>query len=169
MMAGPFQLYLIRHAIAEERGERWPDDTRRPLSDEGSAQMRRAARGLAALGVTFDVVLASPLVRARQTAEIVAAAFEDAPPIVVADSLAPGGSYADVVADLGKQSGQRRMALVGHEPDIGALAARLAGSRTAFAFKKGAVCRIDVDSMPPAGSGVLRWFVTPAILRSIRR
>ena len=163
-----FELYLIRHAVAEERGEKWPDDVKRPLTAKGAARMRKAARGLVRLGLKFDVILSSPLVRTRQTAEIVAAGFDARPPIVTADSLAPQGSYADVLADLQRQTRRTRIALVGHEPNIGELAARLAGSRRAFEFKKGAVCRIDVESMPPGGPGTLRWFLTPAILRKIK-
>lgn len=161
------ELYVIRHAIAEERGNAWPDDAWRPLSAQGRAQMRKAARGLEQLGVTFGVILSSPLVRARQTAEIVAEALAIRPEIIVVDSLSPEGSYADVMADLVKQPARRAIALVGHEPNIGELAARLAGSRHAFAFKKGGVCRIDVESIPPDGPGTLRWFLPPAILRAI--
>ena len=163
------ELYLIRHAIAEERGEKWPDDTKRPLSADGVARMRRAAKGLAKLGVKFDVVLTSPLVRTKQTADIVAGAFDPRPPIVTADALAPGGSVQTVLADLEKQSRRKRIALVGHEPGIGELAARLAGSRHPFEFKKSAVCRIDVETLPPTGPGTLRWFVTLRILRMIKR
>ena len=65
---------------------------KRPLTEEGMSRMRKAARGLARLGVAFDVVLTSPLVRARQTAEIVAAASTPRPPLVNVDSLAPGGT-----------------------------------------------------------------------------
>jgi len=163
------ELYLIRHAIAEDRGEKWPDDTKRPLSADGIARMRRAARGLARLGVKFDVVLSSPLVRARQTAEIVAAAFDPRPPIAIADSLAPEGDNDDVLGDLRKHARRSRLALVGHEPNIGELGGRLAGSSTAFEFKKGAVCRIDIDRIPPAHPGTLRWFLTPGILRAVRK
>ena len=67
-MPGPYELYLVRHGLAEERGDAWPDDTKRPLTDEGISRMRKAARGLARLGVSVEVVLTSPLVRARQTA-----------------------------------------------------------------------------------------------------
>jgi phosphohistidine phosphatase len=164
-----YELYLIRHGVAEERGEAWPDDTKRPLSDAGASRMRKAARGLARLGVKFDVMLTSPLVRTRQTAEIVAAAFDIRPPIVAVESLTPDGSPQAVFADLEKQARRRRIALVGHEPGIGELAARLAGSRQPIAFKKGAVCRIDVGALPPAVSGALRWFLTTRILRSVRR
>jgi phosphohistidine phosphatase len=164
-----YELYLIRHGVAEDQGDAWPDDTKRPLTEEGMSRLRKSARGFAALGVSFDVVLTSPLVRTKQTADIVAGAFEPRPPIVTADALAPGGSVQTVFADLEKQSRRKRIALVGHEPGIGELAARLAGSRHPFEFKKGAVCRIDVEELPPAGPGALRWFLTPKILRLIKR
>jgi phosphohistidine phosphatase len=114
-------------------------------------------------------VLTSPLVRARQTADIVAAAFTTRPPIVVIESLSTEGSPQSVITDLEAHSRRGRIALVGHEPGIGELAAKLAGARRAFEFKKGAVCRIDVESLPPAGPGTLKWFLTPKIMREIRK
>jgi phosphohistidine phosphatase len=167
-MAGPYELYLIRHGLAEERGDAWPDDARRPLTDEGLSRMRKAARGLARLGVSVEVVLSSPLVRARQTADIVAGGLDPRPSLVNVDSLAPGGSYAAVIADLEKQARKVRIALVGHEPAMGELAARLIGSRHPIEFKKGAVCRIDIDDLPPIGPGDLRWLLTSKILRALR-
>ncbi len=168
-MPGPYQLYLIRHGLAEERGDAWPDDAKRPLTDKGMSQMRKAAHGLARLGVSVDVVLSSPLVRARQTAEIVASALEPRPSLLNVDSLATDGSYPAVIADLEKHARKTRIALVGHEPALGELAARLIGSRHAIEFKKGAVCRIDIDDLPPAGPGDLRWLMTTKILRAIRK
>jgi phosphohistidine phosphatase len=167
-MPGPYELYLIRHGVAEERGEAWPDDAKRPLTDEGISRLRKSARGLARLGVSFDMVLTSPLVRAHQTADILAAAFSPRPPVVAAESLAPEGTYQAILADLAKQSRRSRIALVGHDPGIGELAARLAGSRYPIGFKKGAICRIDVDNLPPGDPGSLRWFLTPRVLRSLR-
>jgi len=165
---GPYELYLIRHAIAEERGDSWPDDAKRPLTDDGADKMRKAARGLVRLGVRFDAILTSPFVRTRQTAEIVATAFDERPPIVAIESLAPGGSIQSVLSDLERQARRSRVALVGHEPGIGELAARLAGARYPIEFKKGAVCRIDVKTFP-AGPGKLRWFLTTKILRGMRK
>jgi phosphohistidine phosphatase len=166
---GPYELYVIRHGLAEERGDAWPDDTKRPLTDEGMSRMRKSARGLARIGVTIDIILTSPLVRARQTAEIVAGGLDPRPSLVNIDSLAPDGSYAAVVADLEKHSRRARIALVGHEPMLGELAARLIGSRHAIEFKKGAVCRIDIDDLPPAGPGDLRWMLTPKIMRALKK
>jgi phosphohistidine phosphatase len=166
---GPYELYLVRHGLAEERGDAWPDDTKRPLSAEGMSRMRRAARGLARIGIGLDLVLTSPLVRARQTAEILAGALEPRPSLVTIDSLAPEGVYTTLVADLEKHARKTRIALVGHEPGIGELAARLIGSRHSIEFKKGAVCRVDVDGIPPSGPGDLRWLLTPKILRSLKK
>src|SRR5207249_7694648 len=145
VMPGPYELYLVRHGVAEQRGEAWPDDSKRPLTEQGISRLRKSARGLARIGVGFDVILTSPLVRARQTAEVVAGALDARPPIVIAESLVPGGQYQAVLADLEKQTRRPRIALVGHEPGIGELTARLAGSRHPIEVKKGAVCRNDVD------------------------
>ena len=163
-----YELYLIRHGLAEERGEAWPDDTKRPLTERGMSRMRKAVRGLARLGVSIDVVLTSPLVRARQTAEIIAGGFNPRPQLVSVDALALDGSYQAVLADLEKHAKRTRIALVGHEPGIGELAARLIGTRHPVEFKKGAICRIDLETVPPAGPGTLRWFLTPKILRGLR-
>ena len=167
-MPGPYELYLIRHGIAEERGDAWPDDGKRPLSAEGMTRMRKSMRGLARLKLTIDIILTSPLVRTRQTAEIVAAGLQPKPALIAVDSLAPGGAQAAIFADLEKQSRKTRLGIVGHEPGIGELAARLIGSRHAIEFKKGAICRIDVDELPPSGPGELRWFLTPKLLRALK-
>jgi phosphohistidine phosphatase len=167
MESQQFELYLIRHGVAAERGENYPDDTKRPLTNEGVQKLRREAKALVALDITFDVILTSPLVRTRQTAEVVAAAFRNAPPIVNMASLAPGSSHNAIIEELSKQHRRHSIALVGHEPGIGELAGRLTGARRPLEFKKGAICRIDVASLPPTGPGQLRWFLTPRILRKI--
>src|SRR5580765_5526743 len=100
MASSSYELYLIRHAIAEARGEAWPDDAKRPLTERGASRMRKAARALAKLGVSIDVVLTSPLTRTRQTAEIVAAAFDPRPTVVNVEALAPGGGQTTVLSEL---------------------------------------------------------------------
>ena len=170
-MPGPYELYFVRHGLAEERGDAWPDDAKRPLTDEGMSRMRKAARGLARLGVAIDVVLSSPLVRARQTAEIVAAGLDPRPSLVNVDSLAPDGNFTAVVTDLEKHARKMRIALVGHEPTLGEMAAKLIGSRHPIEFKKGAVCRIDLKDLSTVGAGAanLRWMLTPKILRALKK
>ena len=121
------------------------------------------------MGVSIDVVLTSPLVRTRQTAEIVAAAFSPRPSLVNVEALAPGGTPPALAAELEKHSRRPHIAIVGHEPGIGELAAWLVGMRHPIEFKKGAVCRIDVESLPPRGAGQLRWLLQPKILRNLKK
>ena len=159
------QLFLVRHGIAAERGPEYPDDSKRPLTGKGMAALRREAKALDALGITFDLIITSPLTRTRQTAEILAEHLEGKPAIVNSDSLAPAGTPAAVMEDIAKHARKPRVALVGHEPNIGELAARLIGARSPIQFKKGAICRIDFDVLPPKALGQLIWFLPPRVLR----
>jgi phosphohistidine phosphatase len=160
-------IYLVRHGLAAERGPAWPDDTKRPLVPRGVARLRKEAQALRALSVVFDTILTSPLTRAKGTADALAAGLSPHPPVHEIASLAPGGSYAAFLADLGRHARRSNVACVGHEPDLGQLAARLIGAKAPMEFKKGAICRIDVDGLPLSGPGHLRWFVTPRMLRRI--
>jgi phosphohistidine phosphatase len=168
-MPAPISLYLIRHGVAAERGEAWPDDSKRPLVQRGVVRLRQAAAALTGLKVSFDVILTSPLARARQTADLLAAGLSSHPPIHTIESLSPGGSYAAFLDDLARHSRRSHIACVGHEPDLGQFAARLLGAKRPIEFKKGAICRIDLDALPLGGAGHLRWFVTPRMLRRMVR
>jgi phosphohistidine phosphatase len=165
------ELYLVRHAVAAERGPDYPDDEQRPLTPEGVTRWRRSVAGLRELGVTLDLVLASPLVRAHETADLLAAGLKPKPRLLACEALAPGRKPADVLAVIAKYAaaprGASRIALVGHEPDLGELAARLLGAKGVVEFKKGAVCRIDLDRAMPAGPGALRWLLPPRALRGL--
>ncbi len=160
-------LFLIRHAIAAERGEQWPDDTKRPLTHEGVAKMRRVVAGLRDLDVKIDVVYTSPLVRAIETTEIVVAGLKPAPALRPLLALAPGMVPAKVAELVTFDRDARRIALVGHEPGLGELAAWLVGARAAMPFKKGGICRIDLPDQPPGRNGQLVWFATPRMLRAL--
>jgi phosphohistidine phosphatase len=168
-MATPTELYLVRHAIAAERGSEWPDDTKRPLTERGIQRFKEAVKGLRRLDVTLDEIFTSPLVRAKQTAEILAAGVEGKPPVKVLDALAPGHSAASVMTQLARAAKRRRIAIVGHEPELGELAAHLIGAGRALPFKKGGICRIDLGSLTSARAAALVWFFPPAVLRQVRR
>jgi phosphohistidine phosphatase len=168
-MADTYSLYLVRHAIAAERGDEYPDDSKRPLTGEGTSRFRKAVRGLVEVGVEVDVILTSPHLRARQTADILADQLRGHPAVVETGALVPGAAFADLVAELGNHAKRSALALVGHEPGIGTTAARLIGARGSLEFKKGAVCRIDVSSLPPTGPGRLVWFATPRMLIGMKR
>ena len=160
-------LYLVRHAIAEPRGSAWPDDTKRPLTPRGMARMREAVTGLDAMGVEIDLVLTSPLVRAHQTAEILARGLTSVPTVEVTNALIPGQPPARMLEALSGHSRKRSVALVGHEPGLGELAAWLVGAREPLPFKKGGVCRIDLPSLPPVPPGQLVWLALPKMLRAV--
>ena len=165
------QIYLLRHAIAETRDpERYPVDADRPLTREGRNRMTRAARGLRSLGLRLDLVLTSPLLRARQTARIVVPMFRPHPPLRALRPLSPGGGTGGVFAALEAVPAGASVLIVGHQPDL----ARLAGAMTLepradlpLDLKKGGVCRIDFEGAPRPGRGRLICILTPKILRRL--
>jgi phosphohistidine phosphatase len=158
-MGSPTTLYLVRHAIAAERGEDWPDDDKRPLTARGVARFKESVDGLSRLDVAVDEIFTSPLVRAKQTAEILAGGLPGKPTVKVLDALSPGHAPGSVLAQLARTARRRRLALVGH----------LIGAGRALTFKKGGVCRIDVESLSSRRPGALNWFVTPKVLRGLSK
>jgi phosphohistidine phosphatase len=161
------ELYLIRHGVAAERGPEYPDDSKRPLTSRGIASLRAEAKGLIELGVTFELILTSPLVRTRQTADVIAEGLPGKPAVTTSDALTPAGTPAAVIQEIAKHHKKASLALVGHEPNIGELAGRLIGAKAPIPFKKGAVCRIDFEVLPPKGIGELRWFLPPRVLKKL--
>jgi phosphohistidine phosphatase len=159
------KLLLIRHAAAVGRGTAGIGDDERPLTRRGRGKFRLAARGLTRITDRPDVLLTSPLIRARATAEIAAAAFKKVTPRIEA-ALASGDVDA-IVDALTKFPPDSLIAIVGHEPSLSRLLARLLGMREGddrFVFKKGGAALVDLPDGPSA-AGRLRWFVKPRILR----
>jgi phosphohistidine phosphatase len=163
------ELLIVRHAIAYERNaKRWPDDGARPLSPRGVMRARRTAVGLKKLAVRPVRVLASPLERTRQTAAILTQ-FGGWPKALPCPLLLPGSSPQELLALLARTRGQR-LAVVGHQPDLGRLiTVCLLGSAgsAAFELRKMAVALIAFDSTPRVGQGELRWLVPPKLLRAL--
>lgn len=161
------ELYLVRHAIAAERGDEWPDDNKRPLTERGISRFKDVVRGLERLDVSIDEIFTSPLVRAKQTADLLAAGTSGKAIVKTLDALAPEHTPAAVMTQLAKVAGRPRVALVGHEPGLGELAAHLMGAQRALAFRKGGVARIDLGSITSRRAGSLIWFLPPKVLREI--
>jgi phosphohistidine phosphatase len=160
------QLLIIRHAAAVERGTPGIPDDDRPLTPEGEEKFAEVARGLAGLVDRPDALLTSPLLRARQTAALAAAAWGRIDPDE-APALA-GGSFEEQAAVLDRYRGDATVAIVGHEPHLSALLARLIGTRhdDRLAFKKGGAALVDVPARL-AGGGQLVWFLPPRVLRKL--
>ncbi|MEQ1757603.1 MAG: phosphohistidine phosphatase SixA [Vicinamibacterales bacterium] len=165
MTGNGFELYLVRHGLAGEPGEDWPDDTLRPLTADGVRRFKDEVRGLERLDVELDVIFTSPLKRARETADLLSRGLAAEPAVKVMQALAPGASPGAVFAALRAVS-RHRIALVGHEPDLGKLAAFLIGAPRPLVFKKGGMCRIDVPSRAMRPRGTLVWLATPKMLRT---
>src|SRR6185436_9835485 len=114
-MAATIELYLVRHAIAAERGPKYPDDSLRPLTPAGSKKFAEAVPGLAEMDVVIDFVLTSPFSRARETAQILAAGLKPKPAIAEIEALVPGGRHQAIVEAIKTHAKRhRRLALVGH-------------------------------------------------------
>jgi phosphohistidine phosphatase len=159
------KLYFLRHGIAYER-EAWQgeNDELRPLTDEGVEDMKREARTLRNMGLKLDTIVTSPLVRARQTAKIVAKKLEmDVQEDVL---LKPGFDVEALGALLARHSAARRLMLVGHEPDFSRTIAQLIGGGT-VAMAKGGLARVDTDDDAAHNRllrGTLIWLLTPKLL-----
>jgi phosphohistidine phosphatase len=159
-------LLLVRHAIAEERGAAWPDDAGRPLTARGIARMREIAQRLVAIDEACDVIVSSPLKRALDTARILVGEWGTSSDVVLIDALAPGHTPAQALAAVAEEATSARVAVVGHEPDLGELAAWLIGAKQSVPFKKGGVARIDLESLARPREGRLMWLATPKMLRA---
>jgi len=157
-------VYLVRHAIAEERGPAWPDDDQRPLTAKGIGRLMDVARRLGDRDVHVDQILTSPLVRARQTAEHLASVWRPDGGVEELVMLAPGHRPARVTQALAQYPADHRLALVGHEPDLGTLLAWMIGATAPLPFKKSGAARVDFDEGPRAGTGRLVWLVTPKLV-----
>lgn len=160
------QLHLVRHAIAADRSAGEPDDSR-PLTREGKRRFRRGAQGLATLDVRYDLVVHSPLLRAVETAELMADLAEE---LRVDDQLArpPARALFTWLCELRNRDAER-IALVGHQPWLSELGAWLCTGSTdpasAMPLKKGGVLWLEGEPTP--GGMDLRAALPPAVLRAL--
>ena len=164
-------LLLIRHAVAFERDpQQWPDDRDRPLTPQGARSFKRSARGLGELAGSLDAVLSSPFVRAWSTAEILHRVAGWPEPLVCA-ALESGRGPAEVVDALQLHQAARRLALVGHEPNLQELVGHLLGVELGpdqLEMKKGGLIWLRFpDGGVRAGAGTLRGALPPRVLRAL--
>jgi len=165
-------LIVIRHGQAGNPSDfalRGLGDDLRPLTTAGRRRMRQNARGLASLVESIDLVGHSPLVRAVETASIVANAF--GAPLVEVSALSPDGRRDEILRWLSSQPMTATVALVGHEPTLSQLVAALTigSDRAYFEFRKGGAARVLLRSQIAPGAGELCWLLTPRQLRRARK
>jgi phosphohistidine phosphatase len=164
-------LYVLRHGIAEAPTPKGDDRARR-LTSRGRDKLRAGAAGMRALGIELDALLTSPLVRAVETAAVVAEAFGGNPAPREVPALAAGVAPIESVRALRPFARHAGVMIVGHEPGLsGIVAVLLTGSAEGLALtlKKGGLVALELPSLQPHAGGTLRWMLTPRQLRRLGR
>ncbi len=158
-------LYILRHGIAVERGAPgYAKDADRPLTSEGERKLRAIGEAMQKLELSFDLILSSPYVRARQTAEIVADVLKARKKVEYSDSLVPDGSTRELVESLIRlRPVPEDIMLVGHEPYLSGLVSLLVSGKEGLTvvLKKGGLCKLTVESLKHGRCAALEWLLTP--------
>jgi phosphohistidine phosphatase len=161
------EIYFLRHANAGNPKINREKDEKRPLDEMGIEQSHVMGRALASLGVKPEVILSSPLVRARETASIVAEEIGHREKIVLDDAMRPDADYADFQQLLARYKSPNTIMVVGHNPSETEFLNRLVTGKTseAIELKKGAIARVDYE---PGKPPVLKWTMPPKVVRAIQ-
>jgi len=165
------ELHLLRHGIAADPNDpAFSDDSQRPLTDEGLRKTRQVAHALARLRFTYDLILTSPLARAKQTADVVAGELGLSDRVQLCPALAPGGrpqAVVKVIGELADSDGS--LLLVGHEPDLSRLASWLISGRldARIRLKKAGLCVVETDGLAGGRCGVLKLLLPPRVLQRL--
>lgn len=165
-------LFLLRHGLAVERGEfHFANDELRPLTAKGRRQLRQTCVALRKLKLDFNLIFSSPLVRARQTAEIAAADLKLKKRLSFADELKPGAPAKRLIRKInGLKPAPENLLLVGHEPDLSELISLLVtgGPGLQLDFKKGGLAKLEVEKLRAGKCAALAWLLTPKQMKLMR-
>jgi len=162
-------IYFLRHANAGEPKLNPTKDEKRPIDKLGIEQSHDVGRALAALDVNPDVILSSPLRRSTQTAAVVANELGYEDKVVTDAALRPGATYEKFQDLLQRYSRKDAILVVGHNPNMTEFLSKLLSGGSplqAIELKKGAVAKVEKLGRKPA---VLRWLMTPKVVRSIQQ
>ena len=158
-------LYILRHGIAVELGtEGITEDSARALTAEGEAKTRQIAAALKAMKLSFELILSSPFLRAKQTADIVAAKLKATGALKLTDALAVGGSPRTLVRSIANRKPvPQSVLLVGHEPYLSELISLLVAGPTGLdmTLKKGGLAKLAVPRLKYGRCATLEWLLTP--------
>jgi phosphohistidine phosphatase len=162
------ELYLLRHGIAVERGlHHFRDDSHRPLTPAGIKRTRKVVGRLAKLECKFDLILTSPYVRAKQTADIVAEVLEVPHKLRLCNSLVPGAKPRELVDEINRHAHRgARVLLVGHEPGMSRFASLLISGRpdAHMTLKKAGLCVLDTGELAAGQCASLELLLTPKLM-----
>lgn len=156
-------LYLLRHGIAVDPSAS-VKDAERPLTPRGRRRLAQIAGAMRALRISYDLILASPYVRARQTAEITVRALKLRKKLESFEALTPGGNPQALIQHLnGLRPRPKNVLLVGHEPYLSKLVALLTSGNTNMEmdFKKGGFCKLEIETLRCGRCATLVWLLAP--------
>lgn len=157
------QIYLLRHGIAED-GSPGQADAERALTAEGIKRLREILKRARTASVNPSVIVTSPYVRARQTAELAAEILGYEEALARSAALTPMASPGDTWAEVRALKGEPSVLLVGHEPHMSSFTGYLLGTpELRVDFKKGAMVRVDMFEMGVRPRGVLKWMMAPKL------
>lgn len=164
------KIYLIRHSNAVDPGTPgYEDDSSRPLTENGRDKMSKIASALKGLSVNPDLIVSSPYVRARQTAEIVAKMLKYKKDLAFSEALVPMGKADQVIGEINEKYHVDELVLVGHEPSMSTLIGTLTAGNPdlAITLKKGGVCCLSADDLRTNRTAALEWLLTPKIMSGL--
>jgi phosphohistidine phosphatase len=161
------QIFFLRHANAGEPKLNPAKDAKRPLDKLGIEQSHDVGRALAAMNVTVDAIISSPLKRATQTAAVVANEIDHEEKVIVDPALRPGATWEQFQELLRRYSRKEAIMVVGHNPTMSEFLNKLVGApATALELKKGSIARVEKERRKAA---VLKWCLPPKVVRSIQQ
>ncbi len=159
-------LYFLRHASAGEHLTNPKKDEKRALDKEGIEQCGYVGRALAALQVTVDTIVSSPLKRSTQTASLVGNELGYEGKLQIDNALRPEATLADFRKLLAKNSRHEAIMVVGHNPNLSQFLGAVicdSGCEASSELKKGAIAKVEMRR----SSGTLQWCITPKIVRTL--
>lgn len=163
-------IFILRHGIAVERGTVGFEDSERPLTAGGKRQLRKSAAAMKRMKLRFDLILSSPYERARKTAEIVARALNSEKRLRFSDALKAEGDPENMIGKIAElKPAPKNLLLVGHEPFLSQLISRLISGRedVAMDFKKGGLCKLEVEKLNGAAGARLAWLLAPKLMKEM--
>lgn len=152
-------LYFVRHGEAGAQLD-GPEDDARPLTPSGAAALEGAAPLWRSLNLRPEVVVSSPLARAHRTAELLVAGLGLPDPPLVDDRLRPGARWPDLARAMAAHPAARRVAFVGHQPDLSEAIRVLTGG-VAIRLRPGGLACVEFPGVPEPGAGELAWLIDP--------
>lgn len=163
-------LFVLRHGDAGRRSTAFRDDSKRPLTVEGKNEVGEISKGLLALGIEFDYIITSPLLRSKETAEIVFNTLKCKNQMNEWDELKPEGNKLQLYKKLSTLKQDSSVLIVGHEPFLSELVGEaISSGDSRIALKKAGLARIRIISLLPKIQGELRWLLAPKHLKRISK